>query len=87
MEKTEPLFEEAMEELKSILERLERGEDSLDQNIGNFRRGLLLAQSCQKKLDEAEMAVKKIEESEGLVREGPAPELEDTEEGEHAQEE
>ena len=80
MEKTEPLFEEAMEELKSILERLERGEDSLDQNIGNFRRGLLLAQSCQKKLDEAEMAVKKIEESEGLVREVPAPELEDTDE-------
>ena len=80
MEKTEPLFEEAMEELKSILERLERGEDSLDQNIGNFRRGLSLAQSCQKKLDEAEMAVKKIEESEGLVREVPAPELEDTDE-------
>ena len=70
-------FEDAMKELKQTLELLDTGTPSLDESIKYFKRGLELAKSCQKRLDEAEMAVKKIEDSGGLPKEVPAPELEE----------
>ncbi len=73
----ERTFEEAMKELQNTLEMMEKGEDSLDKNIEHFKRGLELAKACQKRLNEAELSVKKIEESGGMVKEVPAPELDD----------
>jgi len=66
---TEPTFEEAQRELESIVERLERGQTSLDDAIALWERGEELLQFCMARLDAAQG---KIEE---LARraEGTAP--------------
>ena len=53
-------FEEALEELKAIVERLERGEGKLDEAIQAYERGALLKQHCEAKLREAKEKIEKI---------------------------
>jgi exodeoxyribonuclease VII small subunit len=66
---TAPTFEEAQQELETIVERLERGGASLDDAIALWERGEELLRLCLERLDTAEG---KIEE---LARrsEGAAP--------------
>jgi len=66
---SELTFEGAQQELESIVERLERGQASLDDAIALWERGEELLQFCLARLDAAEG---KIEE---LARraEGAAP--------------
>jgi exodeoxyribonuclease VII small subunit len=51
-------FEQAMEELEKIVERLESGELSLDDSLAAFEDGVKLVKFCNQKLTEVE---KKIE--------------------------
>jgi exodeoxyribonuclease VII small subunit len=44
-------FEQALEELKQIVERLEQGQGELDQAIEAYQRGALLKQHCEAKQD------------------------------------
>lgn len=53
-------FEEAWAELESILERLERGELTLDDSVALFERGRKLAAHCQTLLDQAELRVRQL---------------------------
>jgi exodeoxyribonuclease VII small subunit len=53
-------FEEALEELKTIVSRLEKGEGKLDEAIGAYERGALLKRHCDAKLREAEAKIEKI---------------------------
>lgn len=53
-------FEEALQELESIVASLERGEVSLDDAIAAFERGTQLKSHCQARLEEARMKVEKI---------------------------
>lgn len=53
-------FEEALDKLESIVNRLESGEISLDESIAAFEEGQKLVQFCLKKLEEAENKVKKL---------------------------
>ena len=53
-------FEDALKELESIVESLERGEVSLDDAIAAFERGTQLKSHCQARLEEARMKVEKI---------------------------
>ena len=46
-------FEEALKELETIVEKLERGDVSLDDAVMAYERGTELKQHCQKRLDEA----------------------------------
>ena len=50
----EPTFESAQAELESIVERLERGEASLDEAISLWQRGEELVRFCTGKLDSAQ---------------------------------
>ena len=54
-------FEEALEKLAEINEKLESEEISLDESIKLFKEGLELSKLCQKKLDEAKLEIQKIE--------------------------
>ncbi len=47
-------FESAMDELQKVTERLESGEDTLEESIRLYERGMLLKSFCEKKLKEAE---------------------------------
>ena len=53
-------FEEALEELKAIVERLEQGEGKLDDAISAYDRGAQLKRHCEDKLREAKAKIEKI---------------------------
>ncbi|MBQ5323785.1 MAG: exodeoxyribonuclease VII small subunit [Oscillospiraceae bacterium] len=59
--KKEIKFEEALERLAEINEKLESEEISLDDSIKLFKEGLELSKLCQKKLDEAKLEIEKFE--------------------------
>ncbi|KZN33355.1 exodeoxyribonuclease VII small subunit [Pseudoalteromonas luteoviolacea] len=50
-------FEEAVTELETIVQEMERGELTLDQSLKQFERGVKLAQASNQKLQQAEQKV------------------------------
>jgi len=66
-------FEKALEELESIVKKLEAGEVELEQSISIYERGAALKAHCEAKLKDAELKVEKIVLGEdGAVRAEPA---------------
>ncbi len=57
MAKRKPGFEDQLKEIETIVERLERGDVSLEESLKLFEKGVQLARSCQKALQEAEQKV------------------------------
>jgi exodeoxyribonuclease VII small subunit len=55
---TSPSFEEALTELESIVDALEKGEMSLEESLSVFERGIGLTRTCQQVLDAAEQRVR-----------------------------
>ena len=53
-------FEQALAELRGIVDGLERGDGSLDQSIKAYERGSLLRMHCDAKLREAHMKIEQI---------------------------
>ena len=59
--KTEKLtFEDALERLETILESMETGDTPLAELITKFEEGSALLKICQKKLQEAELKIEKL---------------------------
>ncbi|AOT09579.1 exodeoxyribonuclease VII small subunit [Pseudoalteromonas luteoviolacea] len=50
-------FEEAVNELESIVQEMEHGELTLEQSLKQFERGVKLAQASNQKLQQAEQKV------------------------------
>lgn len=57
---TDMSFEQALEELESIVEKLERGDAPLDESINIYQRGAQLKAHCEAKLKNAQLKVEKI---------------------------
>jgi exodeoxyribonuclease VII small subunit len=57
-------FEEQLAELETVVERLERGELTLQENVGLFERGVHLSNACKKQLSSAESRVQVLLEPE-----------------------
>jgi exodeoxyribonuclease VII small subunit len=57
---SEPSFEEAQKELESIVERLERGQTSLDEAIALWERGEELLRLCLARLDTAQGRIEEL---------------------------
>ncbi len=53
-------FERAIEELESIVKRLEEGKVPLEESVAIYERGEALKKRCQELLDQAEARVQKI---------------------------
>ena len=65
-------FEDALEELKSIVSRLEAGEGKLDEAIEAYERGAALKRHCDGKLREAQEKIEKISlAADGTVKAEP----------------
>ena len=64
-------FEEAMTELETLLQWVEKGEGSLEQSIAAYERGMALAEHCGTCLAKAEHRVEQIKESNGSVTQEP----------------
>ncbi len=53
-------FEEAVEELENIIDRMERGETGLEESLKEYSRGDQLIQRCRQILDAAEQRIEAI---------------------------
>lgn len=56
-------FEESLKELEETVRKLEAGDTTLEEAMELFEKGVALTKECRKKLDEAELKVKKITEA------------------------
>lgn len=64
-------FEQAMGELEKIVQRLESGQEPLEQAIALYERGVALRTHCEGKLSQAQMKVEKImQQPDGSVKTG-----------------
>jgi len=63
--KKQPNFETALEELETLVERMEDGESSLEDSLKDFERGIELTRSCQTALAEAEQKVEILLKKDG----------------------
>ncbi|WP_094228603.1 exodeoxyribonuclease VII small subunit [Methanolobus psychrotolerans] len=50
-------FESSLEELESLVDKLERGQMTLDESLLIFERGMKLARVCNHKLSKAERKI------------------------------
>lgn len=64
--KTTADFEAALAELAALVERMEKGDLSLDDSLKTFERGIALTRTCQEALQNAELRVRKLT-SEGTL--------------------
>jgi exodeoxyribonuclease VII small subunit len=60
-----PNFEQALDELEELVERMEQGESSLEDSLKDFERGIELTRSCQTALTEAEQKVEILLKKDG----------------------
>lgn len=59
--KTDTLdFEGSMTELEELVERMEDGDQSLEDSLKDFERGIALTRSCQKSLQETEQKIQQL---------------------------
>ena len=65
-------FEQALQELETIVRRLEEGKTNLDEAISAYERGAALRAHCEKKLKDARLRVEQIVvKSDGTVETKP----------------
>lgn len=62
-----PDFEKALNELEMIIEKMESGEQTLEDSLKSFQRGIELTRTCQQGLKEAEQRVEKLLAENGEV--------------------
>ncbi len=53
-----PDFEQSMEALEKLVERMESGDLTLEESLKEFEQGMALTQQCQTLLEEAEQRVR-----------------------------
>jgi exodeoxyribonuclease VII small subunit len=53
-------FEKSLDELESLVARMEQGEMSLDESLKSFERGIALYRDCQNTLEQAELRVRQL---------------------------
>jgi exodeoxyribonuclease VII small subunit len=66
-------FEAALAELEKIVEKMESGEQSLEESLKSFQRGIELTRACQQGLKEAEQRVEKLIQKNGELAVEPLP--------------
>ncbi len=64
---TSPDFEKSLQELESLVEQMESGEQSLDDSLKTFERGVQLTRECQQALQQAEQRVQILLEKNGTA--------------------
>ena len=68
--KKAPSFEQSLEALSNTVKQMESGDLSLEQSLKSFEQGIGLVRECQNALDQAELKVQKlIETQDGLETE------------------
>ena len=60
-----PGFEQSLQELESLVEKMEQGDLSLEDSLSHFERGVQLSRACQQALKEAEQKVEILMQKNG----------------------
>ena len=63
-------FEDKLQELEKIVEKLENGQLSLDESLGLFEKGIKLVKECDTNLKNAQQKVEKLIEDNNEVKSG-----------------
>jgi exodeoxyribonuclease VII small subunit len=58
-------FEEQLTQLETVVERLERGDLTLDESVRLFEDGMKLSNACKKELEQAEGRIQVLVEGKG----------------------
>ncbi len=62
-------FEECLQSLEKVVERIESGELSLEDSLATFEEGVRLVQSCNRKLSDVERRIEVLtKDSDGRAR-------------------
>ena len=64
-------FEQALATLESLVERMEKGELSLEESLHCFEEGVQLTRECQRMLKAAELRVEKLAQTETGLESSP----------------
>lgn len=82
MAKKDRKFEEALEELEKVVERLESGELSLEDSLAAFEEGVKLVRLCNQKLTEVEKKIELLaKDKEGKFELRPLEEIKEEDDG------
>ncbi len=74
----QPSFERELEELETVVKRLESGDLPLEESLQLFERGVGLSDSCRRQLDAAETRVELlVKRGRGVVVQAFEPERDD----------
>jgi exodeoxyribonuclease VII small subunit len=68
---SEMAFEQILQQLQSVVERLEKGDLPLEESLAIFERGVRLSREGAKRLDEAERKVEVLLSDQGEIRTQP----------------
>lgn len=60
-----PKLEASLEEITTLVDKMEHGELTLEQSLADFERGITLIKHCQKILSEAEQKVQVLVQQNG----------------------
>jgi exodeoxyribonuclease VII small subunit len=52
------LFEHSLDELEQLVQKMEKGEQTLDESLAAYERGVALYRQCQAALEQAELRVR-----------------------------
>jgi exodeoxyribonuclease VII small subunit len=61
-------FERALDELEQVVQKMEKGEQSLDDSLAAYERGIALYRDCRQALERAEQRVRLLADPAAPVR-------------------
>jgi exodeoxyribonuclease VII small subunit len=61
-------FERSLDELEQLVQKMERGEMSLDESLQAYERGIALFRHCQGALEQAELRVRQVSDPQDPTR-------------------
>ena len=70
-QKKQPVFEQSLNDLQVLVERLESGDLSLEESLATFEQGIALTRECQSALQDAEQRINILLEQNGTLTEQP----------------
>ena len=70
-------FEQSLDELEQLVEKMEHGEMSLEDSLAAYERGVGLYRRCQTALEQAELRVRLLSDPENPESAGPFAPLPD----------
>ena len=66
-------FEQSLDQLEQLVEKMEHGDMSLEESLGAYERGVALYRRCQQALEQAELRVRLLGDPDAPDKSVPFP--------------